>query len=913
MVTRNDGQNTLERTTGPQRQVTGQLGQVQRAYNPVRHNVRPDTAKESSGSGFGTTLLKGLAGLMQNYGEVRMQSELERAYIDGQIARRNGKVEEELDSNFLTRPFVRGGWRDYNYQMVQAAEQSKMLAYIHGAGKEKTPEEFASELEKFQQDFHKSIDVQGLTARARAAAIETQMRLEDQLAQEHAKAHSEYSGFRRSQEINAAVQSYMSTLPSNFEVVHAGADISNQYDLFTTLMTEGIADHAPELQGALQLQVLGALYEDGHIELANQLVRDFGMQNSNTRFTLEQQQELGKLQAKAKDAEAFTYQAQATELVVGLDNMVRAGQVIPIEYLRSVMHQLHTTGYEPGIERVKQWFLNAEQPKDSAKMAAAAAYARKDVQTVQSSGFTNDELGDVIMLQYLDHYKDNEEQAYAAMVDLMTVHGHTSPVFSRNAHSSMQALMSTMGNGLPANEQNVKTVQGILDGLKVLDVRQGRTAVTNILKGMEPREQAIMGHVLNQPELPLQQNLADAVAKVASDEQMDMTGKVYQISQAKLSAIQALYEKEYSKGWGRVKALFRMGEASPIRNARIFGEFGDATLWEAQELAKNRVFNSFTAEHLYEQAFANVAGRLVTWHRDESGVFSDTDAVLLPKNFMADLTAEFGGATPNPVYMQEAFKFLAPTPSSNMETIYHTNAMGDIEILQRPKDSQEEPVLYRDAVTVKDVAEAVRRVESLRVGETQAALIGTPVVVVDPTQPNRQTRITLHGNNSVGLPESDVLRFRQLLLHRESFRFNPYQDGKDPDGTQRYSVGFGHRLPRDYKPTGRRSSGFLTEQLESWFIADTERSMQVAKDIATAYGFDDDTKATLAVASMVYQMGPTKVQDFAPTFRQIAAGTDFDGLRARSRGWSWYTGSDGKPGTPNRVEDLLSGVRHRFK
>lgn len=916
-----------ERTVGITKLATGQLGQQRVTYQPQRHTVQAESTRLSTGH----KLLSGLADLAQGVAQEGFKYSLEEAYREGETQRQLGYSEKELDSNWLTRPFTRGGWRDRNYMLVTAEWEQDMRNFIDKHAADLSPEEMAAELQEQMRKLDKHIPKTSMTLRGRQNTAQHLMQSQDSLFSYYTEQHQAQSSERGSRNVNAAMQSILSTVDNEYNYANGLADPTVPVERLYTVLTNGIENLAPELQSALRKMAVQSMYEDGHVTLADQLMNHLDPDNGNTLMTIEERMELGKHRTKAREKAAWVHLEEATKLMAGLDNLVAEQGAIESDELGRIMSRLYELGHEPSVDRMAKWLTYSKPTSEQRMHLAMQAYLQGNIDGLRTMGFSTETVGDAVFTDLLLQHKDDPTQAYGMMVQIQAHHGHVSPRFKSYVQESMTAMISAAGNEAAGDPRHVAVVQSVLDGLRTLDVTKSQEAKYNILAGMDEQSQAIFGHVLDNPQLAAEGTMQNAIARTSKALQDSVSSKVapQQIARQE-EAVLEFAEKEYGKWWGRIKALAGMGEASIQRNAQTKNAFDAAILDEARRLSRLPVNMYQDPEALYKQAVHNVQDRLITWHGDRVWGFTGTNAVLMPEGFTEAASAVrdsegnlvLGGAAVSRTEAIEAMqsvvenyardhvkeKFKDGIPEGS-EAAYITHPNGTVGVYLRPTGAKtaefEEVVTVTPEILAQQVAANIKARNARKVGSE----FGAMHTVVDPTVKGRSMQMQVSGVNSAGLPEGDVYDWKQQLMQRENFRWRPYPDGKDSDGTQRYSVGFGHRLPRGHNITQHPTD----RQLNQWFVEDTDNAINTANKIASQYGFSDDPQAVLAVASMVYQMGAGSAQEFGKTLQQIAEGRDYEGLVSRSKSWSWYTGSDGKPGTPVRVEDFLERIKHRFK
>lgn len=910
-----------ERTAGIAKLATGQLGQQQVTYQPQRHTVQADATNLSTGH----KLLSGLANLAVGAAHQSFEQSMVDAYRHGETQRQLGVTEEELDSNWLTRPFTRGGWRDRNYLLVTAEWSQHAREWI-ARNAHLSPNEMADQLQEQMASLNKHLPKGGMSFQGRAQAEQHLMLAQESLMQFYTEQHQAYASREGSANVNAAMQGILSGVASEFDYSNGLADPTVPLEQLYVTLTNGIENLDPTLQRTLRAHALENLYKDGHVTLADGLVQAFNHENSNTALTLEEAQALGKVKREANEKVQGKRNHEAHLLIASVDNIIREKGHMPFEQLLGYMRKFDELGHKVSDDKYNFWLTHVPKAATEKNNLLVEAYDIGDIDRVTAYGGA-DSGGNAFYQHQAEHFP---ETAISETLWRQRHFGAVPSKLKEQVQDSLAALMNTSSQEVNGDPRHVRNVQQVLDGLLKLQQENpelSQNAMTNLLAGLDDESQAVFGHVLKNPYMASENSMSIAIANVMQAKRDMVDGKMNPaVIEGLQREVAQHFDKEWGPTWNFIKNRLRMGEASPYQNGQMMGLMRAQVQREAARVA-SQPYNAYQpADAIYTQALANVEGRLVTWHSDSlnpskiRGFGSDTWGVLLPEGFEQQIAQAvgpdgrplLGGARPGRDDIREALKSVVGDLSGATEPWLEPNANGTISLFTRGtgKDNQAGAHQHVADYTPQQIAEAIQ--ENLREENKRkvGSYHGHEVTVVDPNRPKESSRLIVSGKNSAALPEGDVFDWKNELREFEGFRRDAYKDGAG------YSVGIGHHLPSGYKPPkpqpGRPSGGFSMHDIQRWFDEDTDRALATGKAIADEYGFGDDVQATLAVASMVFQMGEASARKFEPTLRQIAAGSDYAGLVARSKSWEWYTGTDTVPGTPNRVEYVLNKVKHRF-
>lgn len=871
-------------------QATGQLGTSRAAYQPVQHrrqeaDVRP---------GLGTQLVQGLLQLGEQYTARKFQDQAEEAYFQGERARHLGEAFEDIKMNVFAKPFVRGGYQDHDFRLAQAEYSREVAAYIQKEGKVVSPEEFQKYLGGLTAKLLDRVGG-GLSSGKRKEVMRSQMDLEASLQKMHTKAHMEYgiqqTGMRFGAQVKATINSMIDAKEAGVPTGHfvtqlAGFADSMQEDLPHELGAQVISNMVRGLFDA-DLYVEGSALLDG-------LMQSSVLSDLSTDYW-------GPLMSARQSAESrtrFARSAQAIAQFNALKQRAANGDVISVTELQPIIKALDGTFVN---ERDMLGLLNVATRVDQTEAKnreLADAWLRKDKPGIRRMGEDVSQAGDVAARYLLHNFSEEPNKAIAIMLPTALEMGEFPAPMLKTISGALNALVTS--DDWTTLEGDKGIMEEVVNSIARLDANGQDIAIARLEAALPAQNQGLLPLMLSQPDRTLKDSITETLA-IRNDE--SLTEGTVQNTQIR-NKFKDEVEKEIKPGlirniWRGSKNLLGAGAAAPTADSAGYRMFEEAVYDRVQELANDKYAHILMSpKQLVARAAVDVEKNTI-YLRPEDG---DAVTFVMPsKNgytpFRADIEAAVdaeGEPLAQGVRNEEiaqALQKLHKPAGKGQQVVYVTSPNGSIQVLQQDKETMEYVRESQYEVAAQEVAEQVAKDRDASLAKRVKAQVGAAHTVQDADGSKHQ--IVYNGKNSIGVASEAVKEWRDQLVQREGFRTKAYKD------TGGYAIGIGHQVT---DPKAEWSA----EQIEQQFEKDSDLALRKGYMYAKRYGFEDDEKAVLALASASFQMGPFALNEFKNTLQHIAQGGDFDEFKQRAYTWKWYKQ------TPDRVEDFLKRVRHRF-
>lgn len=896
-------------------QATGELGGRSVTYQPQRHQVQAKQVRPS----FTDSALSGLAALGQKYASLRMESEMERAYVDGQTQHKAGVIEDELDANWFTRPFVRGGWRDQQYLANLADDFRKESQFIAEHGKKQNSEDYIKGRQERIANFLQSAEIQGASARVRGKAISMLMQQDEQLGKMYAKEHSEWSAHVASQADHAAVLTFVNSLPADIDV-QMGADISSQLGLFYEYLHSGVEKHGEITQHQIRANLLTMLYKQGHVSAADAL---YGMMLEDGKLAdmpLQVAQELSANRQGARQKAGLQYKPQALEMLIQVEQMLDSGGYIPPEFARSTLEQLVRSDALDSLSdrQVALMHVAAKRTdKEDERLLMAEAWfsGNKDLQTEKAwdEEKMTDAAWDAAQRSTGDLREATEKYLRAMLTHKWAV---PSKAFSKSYERAVRSYMQADEKGV-AHAQTLGILEQTTATLAAAEGFERDAFVTNLVSQAEPEIQAVMLHTLYNKGSDFDVNMNQAAAILANNEEGKSRNAYIAAREVRdFEKVGEFLESEYWTGWHKLKSKLGIFGAHMSGDAQTFTEFKQRVAAHVPVVQTRPGMSTVGIEHVMRLAAEEIADRYVSWHPKEGRVAS----VFLPEGFREDL-ANVTNPEGNPILggvrvgdedLIHAMQQLYDNPNKGDAVRFDTAADGSIQAYIYDRKNQ--AVVETGAkVDIAQVAAKIRENQQKHVdkiiGANTSAGSAKSVDTQDPVFGT--VKVGVNGLNSLNLDKGLVQQWRSELIDAEGFRTKAY---KDSEGN--WTVGVGRNL--DANPLTDKRMQWAVKNVGSMhpqmamrlFQEDSNRALVSAASIAQDYGFEADTHTVLAVADAVFQLGAGNtnkgMRSFQTTLARLADGGDFEEYAAGLRNTKWFKQ------TPKRVEAFIRRTKPRF-
>lgn len=247
------------------RLASGELAKVQYTHQAAQSSQPIQERRE----GLLERAAGGLLSLVGQVGANKFKQGTEEAYIAGVRAASAGQKVEELESNPLIRPFMRGGYNDQTYRAALVEAQREVEAFIASEGRE-----LASDSVEWNTYINQKFDAvyqqygRNLSGEQRRALTDLGLRAEEHARERQAKEHGVYIFERTAASIGALANQTQLRLTElgrgNYSVPDEAADLILQIE--TTELPAG-------QQRDLLLLLANNLGENMHPELAQELLQ----------------------------------------------------------------------------------------------------------------------------------------------------------------------------------------------------------------------------------------------------------------------------------------------------------------------------------------------------------------------------------------------------------------------------------------------------------------------------------------------------------------------------------------------------------------------------------------------------------------------------------------------------------------
>ena len=910
---------TDARDTQVPAQATGELGGRTVGYQPQRHSAHVKQPRE----GFSQGILTGLAELGQKYASMRMQSEMERAYVDGQDQHKSQVIEEELNSNWFTRPFVRGGWRDQQYLADLAEDFKSETAEIQNRGKKLNPEEYEQERRARRAAFLESANVQGLSARTRAKAIDMLMQQDEQLGKLYAKEHSEWSAFLGAQADNAAVQTFINSLPNDV-AVQQGADISSQLGLLYTYMDTGLEHHSELVRGKIQGQLLSAVYDMGHVSAGNALYDMMMRGGLIEAMTVEDASALGDMRRKALDKAGVQYKAPAVALLNELQVLKDSGQALDIRKVQELSSMIaeHGLAKELTVQQWEAFFRIKESARGREdKLRRSQAWKSGDVATMRKEAWRQRQIATDDWNLSLQGY-DTTAEAVAAHLGPMLDHKWTAPAdeYIQDLEDSLGTAMQYLERDEPIPEEHLEIIEATLGILKAADSTEHTRFAASVVHRMDSKQQALVMHVLSNPGQDFRTSLRQGTAAVAASMQRDVHSAATALADVEhAEAVGKYLEDEHSIWWHNIKARLGILGAHATASDHTFNQYRDRVAAKVPEVRSRAGMKSLSDEHIFALAAAEVQDSFLSWHPRKGRVAT----VFMPEGFQRQLgnisgvdgKSILGGAVPGEADIMQALQELYDTPTEGTAVEFYTEADGSIQVWYYDMDSPATRWQVRD----KEIVDPVRVAGRIHLNHARGnerfiganSRVGSVKKMQDVHGRRGAVDFAISGVNPLGLDAEKVQQWKSELADAEKLSTKPYDDGFG-----NLTVGVGRNL--NAKPLRKprvqahvmRGGDISLELAQELYEEDSNDALLQAHKIASDYGFENDVDTLLALADMTFQLGEGNssegTRSFVAALPLLADGDDYEAFSREIRGSKWYRQ------TPTRAETFLKRTKKRF-
>lgn len=853
----------VERVAQPLQLATGNIGSLQ-GYSPQRAQVERAQVETS----LATQALSGLLDIAGNVAEQKFQADVKYQYMQGQRARMLGKSFDEIETDPLSRPFVRGGFQDQDYRMQQADLSRQMQAFLRGKGRTLPPEQFLNELSKASQA---TLDTMGdgLSAEGRAQALASQTQLEEALMQAHSTAYRTYGIEQAGKRISAQGSTLLNTygrakLDGNGEAATAAAqqlagfyqDIANS-DTLPADMREKVSE-----------QFVQTLLSEDHRELV-QVMQDQGFFDTlgfDARTKINEWMQASEGRTKAKDA--VTIMGGAAQF----EKRVEMGQATSEEVL---VHnaEMAQRGLATPAQQEALWakFYTSSSNKETLTRVLGALNTG-DVQAITREGWTP--------AQALDAWYEQADLQGAPLADkaaaALRMGAQIGVIPTRVASDVNAAVRSLSLNPEAANPEQIELLQGFASEAVRVSMQNPAaesTLLSALDRDVQPQFAQMIVDVQNGTD-PMT-SLRNAAAAQAAYSKLTPVQRTAMNTKLDTAIVEELSTGKFAQAWNLVtEGARKMNEGSSFETLKA------QVHQEAVAIIRQPQFAGMSQEAVVKMAAARVQERTV----EVSPEGSRTSRIVLPRN----ATLERLVGTPfakDKTRVSAALAKLYPAEAKGFERDFYTS-FDTVYTVQVDKGTGvpgvPEPVSWervRGEIerNIKEVSDSNRRAYN---GEL--------------IQSNGND-ITVSGRNSAGIRKDAAYQFRKELLNLEGgVQLQAY---KDRNGV---AVGVGQNVTGTMK-VGDSITAIEAEQM---FLDSSDKAMREATRVSQQLGVTA-VWGQLALAGAIYQLGPKGVQGFDKALAAIQT-KDFETFQTEVRNSDWHKQ------TPNRAEWFITKMKGHF-
>lgn len=858
-----------------------QGGSVQpQASAPLQAPLRTPQAQPSAVA----QVLDGLLSFGSQVAKANVDRAAQGAYLQGSRNAALGISEDEIESDFLTRPFTRGGYNMQNYRMEQAALAREMEEFIAREGKAMEPEEFAKVLAQESGSRFQALG-EGLSIEDQARAVASQAQLEQNLIGHQGRAYRQYAIEQAAQrfniqgnQINAGMTRAQQLGDGEAYVQNAERAVGFVYDLLSNDALPG------EMRGEVTTQYLQSLLALDHADVVEE-IRDSGMLDTldpAARTKLDNGLRESRARTRARDSLAVL--EGNGELQARLAN----GQ-LGIEELRlhveAEVHAKRMTVNE--AESMYRAFYKSQSDKDTLAQTFQALMAG-DINRLHQLGVGVEEA----LLNLDQNWAINGEsleRRTAKGIQLGMRLGVVPRQFGQQVANAVSAVAANPGDLNPAQ---VNLLNGVLAEVKQNSATNPAAAQV-LLESIPESQRAVMAYAIRAADngVPPVDAIKTATARSVEFEAMEGVRK-RRLGNELREEISNRLDKELGNTLLRKFGRFVMGNARPTQdrwNRAQLEMHVDAELRRLAEDPKNIALFSTgedAQEALVDLAVTNVRARTLLIGEDGRLSGTPETALVLPEG--TTVNSLFGTNYVDAVGRQLLKQY--PAEAADFATGFRYDP-----VFGRLVNVQIDPagrIVRETVVDQQGIGQAVEAERDRIIQDARDANFGNTFSV--PSDAGVQ-QFNMDGANTAGIGRRAVLQWRKGLVEAEGLRLTAYKDT-----TGNTTVGVGELV------RGRMEVGDTIQlaEAETMFQRSTDEALNAAVRISKSLGVTSD-RATLAIAGAVYQLGEQGLGEFRRTAEAIRAG-DYEAFVEHVKDSLWYQQ------TPNRVEHFIREMDSHF-
>lgn len=777
----------------------------------------------------------------------------EEEYLRGANAAASGQALEDLDSNWLTAQFQKGGYND-QYKRMQMAEAASSISANMPEYAKMAPQDFLKVInEKTEGLFN---NTNGMTLKGRQSLLENQLTFSNTLIRNQAAAHGKYLIEQRSAMYNAQGNTLV-TLAAQAKASGDGNAYGQATAATLTWAKSIMADDKLPLE-ARRTQVTSMM----SLMLSQDLRTPVETAVNSGLFNDLPADDLAKLQGQIRESKNRTEvadnmglleqygQAQARQAVFGDVDPKTMGGILQNMVDKKLMT---ASGYSSAIESYY---------RDYAKQAKASqlgqAYATGNQTYMLQQGASEQDGADAFIKARM---KQPGATASSVAFDLLQIGSQTGfPTAYKSAAKLLEPSLSNFGTVEEMNPDAAASVTGMIDRITVAENQGDKTAWTKLLSGLSEenqekmvymREQIKAGRTINQAGQGYIKQQQEYAGLTPAQKSQILTQRQSDVN----TVVNSLEAQGFlSRTWQGLAGIFSDAQQN-LFQARVAS--GDVTA--AQEMAsvsaayreelqavilKNP---NITKDGLEALASSKLANRVL---RVGESTFSPGNVLIAPRGqtvqSMLGLPADVA-----PDRIGRAIAALDQTKApEGFESAYSFMPDGSLNVQFFNKQGDVSPNHYR--ITPQSVQERIRE-DDRAAATANNEVYGDGKLFVDKSS---NIGIRVNGVNTAGVDENQMLQARGKLIEFEGIRNTTYRDSQ---GVATNGIGISNRSPYFSEGTAagmRGGTEWSARTIHDTFVAHTNMVARQMPGTASALGWSRDNDAQFQfMMQMGYQAG----------------------------------------------------------
>lgn len=791
--------------------------------NPEGMSLAPVQQSQQSGaaagrdthvSTFGVDSLTRILNMANRLTDQYIDRSQEEAYVQGQNAAVTGQSVDQLNSNWLTKDAMQGGFNDQTKRMDMAGQAAQISAKMPQYAK-MTPDEFLDVVKQSNSNIFGNTD--GMTRKGRQALMENQLTFNNTLIRTQAAEHGKFMMDQRAQMYNAQ-GNVLATLVGQAKQSGSG-DAYAQATAATMGWVKSILtdDQLPLDIRQKQVTSMMSLMLSQDSRQAVETTINSGILN-----TLPADQ-LAQIQGQIRESKNRTQLADNQGLYDQY-SMLTARQDaqgdVPIDAFNNVLKQMADNNLIS-----PQGYMSAQEQylKNYAKTAKAGqlsnAFMQGDQTGMLKLGASLDDAADAFVKTRM---KQPGATSTSVAQDLMSVGISTGfPQAYKKAAQLIEPGLSNFGTVAQMSPDAAQSVTSMLDRVTTAEAHGDTAAFSKLLSGLSPenqeklvfmREQIKNGKSVDQAGqdyIQAQQKTAGLTpaqrTQLLTQRQSDINKAVNTVqSQGVLSRAAQGLMGIFSEN-SRNAYASRVASGDPAA-AQELGEVSAAYREELQSVVLKNP--NITPEGMQQLAQAQLANRVT---RVGETTFSPGTVLVAPRGqTVQSMLGLPANVAPDRVGAAIAALDHSKAPDGYQST-YSFMPDGSLSVSYFNKEGKVAPQTYQ--IPASSVQQRIRE-DDAAAATVNNDVYGEGRLFVDPQS---RVGIRVNGVNTAGVDEGQMLQARAALIQMEGIRNKTY---RDTTGVATNGVGISNRSP-EFAGRGTISGEWSAQDIHDSFINHT--------------------------------------------------------------------------------------------